>query len=160
FLEVHRVRRTERWMQGGRLSMFAQNAVVWALGVTALLSLLVILLGVRFIPNDRIGVVEKRWSLKGSLKSGFVPMVGEPAFQPAVLRGGLPFPTPFQYAVHKMPLVTIPQGKIGYVFARDGHALAATQTLAGTVQSTNYQDVEQFLASGGQRGPQRAILRE
>jgi len=46
------------------------------------------------------------------------------------------------------------------VFARDGHALAATQTLAGTASSTQFQDVRQFLAGGGQRGPQRQILRE
>ena len=37
---------------------------------------------------------------------------------------------PFQYRVHQMPLVTIPQGKIGYVFARDGQPLPPTQTLA------------------------------
>ena len=37
---------------------------------------------------------------------------------------------PFQYRLHKMPLVTIPQGKIGYVFARDGQPLPPTQTLA------------------------------
>jgi uncharacterized membrane protein YqiK len=37
-----------------------------------------------------------------------------------VLRGGWHFLMPFQYRVHRVSLVTIPQGKIGYVFARDG----------------------------------------
>ena len=140
--------------------MFAQNAVVIVGGVVALLTFLFVFMGVRFIPNDRVGIVEKRWSLRGSVKSGFVALGGEAGYQPRLLRGGLHFLVPFQYAVHKMPLVTIPQGKIGYVFARDGRALGPTQALAGNVPSSNYQDVEQFLAGGGQRGPQRAILRE
>lgn len=129
-------------------------------GGIALVVFLFVFLGVRYIPNDRIGVVEKRWSFKGSLKSGFIALAGEAGFQPEVLRGGVHFLMPFQYAVHKMPLVTIPQGRIGYVFARDGHPLAPTQTLAGTAPSKQFQDVKQFFTSGGQRGPQRQILRE
>lgn len=128
--------------------------------VVAILMVFVLLSGIRYIPNDRIGVVEKRWSVRGSLKSGFIALAGEAGHQPEVLRGGLHYLMPLQYRVHKMALVTIPQGRIGYVFARDGRPLSATQTLAATASSSNYQDVRQFLASGGQRGPQRAILRE
>src|SRR5262245_40047119 len=84
----------------------------------------------RYIPNSRIGVVEKLWSLRGSVKQGFIALHGEAGFQPAVLRGGWHVMFPFQYRVHVMPLVTIPQGKIGYVFARDGQPLPATQALA------------------------------
>jgi uncharacterized membrane protein YqiK len=122
--------------------------------------LLVVLSGIRYIPNDRVGVIEKRWSFGGSVKSGFIALAGEAGFQPEVLRGGLHYLTPLQYRVHKMSLVTIPQGRIGYVFARDGRALAATQTLAANAPSTNFQDVRAFLGAGGQRGPQRTILRE
>ena len=50
-----------------------------------------------------------------------------------MLRGGWHVLMPFQYRIHKMPLVTIPQGKIGYVFARDGQPLPPTQTLARNV---------------------------
>jgi uncharacterized membrane protein YqiK len=56
--------------------------------------------------------------------------------------------------------VTIPQGKIGYVFARDGKPLEPMQTLASNVSASDYQDAAGFLRSGGQRGPQRQILRE
>jgi uncharacterized membrane protein YqiK len=121
---------------------------------------LIVLSGVRHIPNDRIGVVEKRFSFGGSLKSGFIALNGEAGFQPEVLRGGLHYLMPFQYRVHRMQLVTIPQGRIGYVFARDGRPLSATQTLAANAPHTNFQDVRGFLAAGGQRGPQRTILRE
>ena len=110
--------------------MFASSSLVLLGGGLALLFLLILLSGIRYIPNDRVGVVEKRWSLGGSLKSGFIALAGEAGFQPEVLRGGVHYLLPFQYSVHKMALVTIPQGRIGYVFARDGRPLAATQTLA------------------------------
>jgi uncharacterized membrane protein YqiK len=85
---------------------------------------------------------------------------GEAGFQPALLRGGWHVLMPFQYRLHKMPLVTIPQGKVGYVFARDGKTLPPTQTLASNVTADDFQDVAAFLRAGGQRGPQRKILRE
>lgn len=116
--------------------------------------------GVRFIPNNRIGIVEKRFSGKGSLKGGFIALNGEAGYQPNVLRGGLHYLMPVQYVVHIAPLVTITQGKIGYVFARDGAQLASDQTLASNVQVSDFQDVQAFLKNGGQRGPQRRILRE
>ncbi len=34
------------------------------------------LFGIRFIPNNRIGLVEKRFSGKGSIKSGFIALHG------------------------------------------------------------------------------------
>ncbi|HEU4744103.1 MAG TPA: SPFH domain-containing protein [Anaerolineales bacterium] len=124
------------------------------------LVLLVFLSGIRVIPNTRIGIVEKRFSPKGSVKTGFIALSGEAGFQPHVLRGGIHYLTPFQYVVHTAPLVTIPQGKIGYIFARDGKLLDPTQTLASNVDTSDFQDVEGFLKNGGQRGPQRRILRE
>jgi uncharacterized membrane protein YqiK len=122
--------------------------------------LLILLSGVRVIPNTRIGIVEKRFSAKGSVKSGFIALNGEAGFQPKVLRGGIHYLAPLQYVVHMAPLVTIPQGKIGYIFARDGKLLDPTQTLASNVDVSDFQDVEGFLKNGGQRGPQRRVLRE
>ncbi len=135
-----------------------------------LFTLLVVLLfggAVRYIPNDRVGIVEKLWSARGSVASGFVALEGEAGFQPHVLRGGWHYFTPFQYRVRQMPLVTIPQGRIGYVFARDGRPLPPTQVLAGGGRARetgggpwNFEDAVSFLRNGGQRGPQRQILRE
>jgi uncharacterized membrane protein YqiK len=127
-------------------------------GVVALV--LILLSGIRFIPNSRIGIVEKRFGAKGSIKSGFIALKGEAGYQPNVLRGGLHYLTPIQYRVHIAPLVTITQGKIGYVFARDGYPLEAMQVLASNVAANDFQDVTGFLQNGGQRGPQRLILRE
>src|SRR5215212_7497470 len=107
---------------------------------------------IRYIPNSSAGIVEKRVSSRGSVKSGFIALRGEAGYQPNVLRGGWHFFTPFQYKIHTIPLVTIPQGTIGYVFARDGASLPSTQTLAGNTTADKFQDVRTFLQDGGQRG--------
>ncbi len=140
--------------------MFALSGLAIFGMALGLFVVLFLLSGIRYIPNDRVGVVEKRWSLKGSVKSGFIALGGEAGYQPNLLRGGMHYLLPLQYRVHKTPLVTIPQGKIGYVFARDGHALSPTQTLAASSPCSQFQDVRQFMTNGGQRGPQRQILRE
>lgn len=125
-----------------------------------ILGALCLLLSIRYIPNSRVGIVEKYFSAKGSVKSGLIAIKGESGYQPNVLRGGWHFLFFLQYKIHIMPLVTIPQGKIGYVFARDGKPLASTQALASNTLANNYQDVTAFLNQGGQKGPQRLILRE
>lgn len=121
---------------------------------------LLVLLSIRYIPNNRVGVVEQLFSFKGSLKSGLIALNGEAGFQPHILRGGWHFLFILQYQIHSMPLVTIPQGKIGYLFARDGVPLPSTQALASNTKARDFQDVRDFLAQGGQKGPQRLILRE
>ena len=115
---------------------------------------------VRYIPNTKVGIVEKLISARGSLDKGLIALGGEAGFQPHVLRGGWHILTPFQYRIHRLPLVTIPQGKIGYVFARDGETLPSTQALAANAKANEFQTVVAFLENGGQKGPQRMILRE
>ncbi len=136
--------------------------ILSAVGVLIVVMLLLIAISgfIRYIPNNRVGVIEKLVSGRGSVKSGFIALHGEAGFQPNVLRGGWHLFTPFQYRIHSVPLVTIPQGKIGYVFARDGLPLESTQALASNVRANDFQDVNAFMANGGQKGPQRLILRE
>jgi len=135
-------------------------AVLAGLAIVVALLVLWATRSVQFISNNRVGVVEKLWSRRGSVESGLIALRGEAGYQPDVLRGGIHLFRPFQYRVHRVPLVTIPQGQIGYVFARDGEPLPPTQTLARFPDRADYGDVLAFLANGGQRGPQRRILRE
>lgn len=131
-------------------------------GLLVLLFFLPWLLGVRYIPNNRVGIVEQYWSLHGSLKEGrIIALKGEAGFQADILRGGLHFGFfPWQYKVHIEPLVVIAESKIGYVYARDGSPLPSTQTLGSIVDCNTFQDARNFLTNGGQRGRQRSILRE
>ena len=160
--------------------------------------LLLTWLGVRYIPHNRVGVIEKFWSNKGSLGEGqIIALNGEAGYQANLLRGGLHFGYwRWQYRIHQSPLVTIPQNEIGYVYARDGESLDPSQTLARVVDCNHFQDAMAFLDPAramtapssanklapatqrngegqtglitdagnavrlGQRGRQRAILRE
>ena len=132
---------------------------VVAIGIVILLRMANI---IRYIPNNQVGIVEKLWAAQGSIKSGFIALQGEAGFQPEILRGGIHFFFPFSYRIQKSDLVTVGQGKIAYVFARDGAPLAPSQVLAANdvPEKAEFQDVRQFLMSGGQKGPQRKILRE
>ncbi len=117
---------------------------------------------VRHIPNNRVGIVEKLWSSTGSLGEGnLIATDGKAGYQARLLRGGVHVGYwRWQYRIHKVPLVTVKQGCIAYVFARDGVPLDSGQTLGRVVDSNNFQDAEKFLVNDGQKGRQRAILRE
>ncbi|HZL87869.1 MAG TPA: SPFH domain-containing protein [Pirellulaceae bacterium] len=149
--------------------------IVTTIGATgvALIGIVVVLLvaawlTLRFIPNHSVGVIEKLWSAKGSVPEGqILALNGEAGFQADLLRGGIHFGLwRWQYRVHLCPLVTVPQGKIGYVYARDGQPLAPSQTLGHAVACNNFQDARAFLKGDekahrvGQRGRQLVLLRE
>ena len=103
------------------LTLVVVGSVLAFLGVVLLFELM----GMRYIPNTRVGVVEKLWSPRGSIAEGrLIALNGEAGFQADLLRGGFHFAFwRWQYRIHKVSLVTVPQGKIGYVYARDGQPL-------------------------------------
>ncbi len=148
------------------------NLALWLAILTPVFLLLAVVLvieglGLRYIPNSRVGIVEKIWSAKGSVPEGrIIALNGEAGYQDRVLRGGLHARLwRWQYRMHRVTLVTIPQGKIGYVYARDGDPLEPSQTLARVVDCNHFQNADAFLGAEGsetrgQRGRQRAILRE
>ncbi|HMC11509.1 MAG TPA: SPFH domain-containing protein [Pirellulaceae bacterium] len=159
--------------------MFTSTSILLiAFAVVAVKLIVLAWLTLRFIPNNCVAVVEKLWSLKGSVPEGrILALDGEAGFQADLLRGGIHFGYwRWQYRVHTCPLVTVPQGKIGYVYARDGQPLPPSQTLGSVVPCNNFQDARAFLmgqhslpetSNGkdplqhvGQRGRQLAILRE
>jgi uncharacterized membrane protein YqiK len=141
-------------------------AVFWGLVTLFVLGLVALWLTTIYISNNYVGVVEKLWSRLGSVTEGaIIALEGEAGYQADVLRGGLHLGIwRWQYRIHKVRLVTIPQGKIGYVYARDGEPLQPSQTIGRVVPCNNFQDARAFLTGNdtgrGQRGRQRSILRE
>lgn len=143
-------------------------AIYLGIAVVGILLLVVFVkevIGVQFISNDRVGIVEKLWGT--SIPEGqIIALNGEAGMQCEMRRGGIHFGYPrWKYKIHRVPLVTIPQGKIGYLFARDGQPLGPDQTLGRAVDCNNFQDARAFLTGSeghqpGQRGRQRLILRE
>jgi uncharacterized membrane protein YqiK len=106
----------------------AAKSIFWILVLLAFV-------GVRYIPHRRVGILEKLWSERGSLSGGrIIALAGEAGFQAHVLRGGLYVGYPFwMFRLHTVPLVTIAEGRIGYVYARDGAPLTPMQTLGAVV---------------------------
>lgn len=121
------------------------------------------ILGIVFIPEDRIGLVTKKFVLIGTNKqipSGRIIAVnGEAGFQAQTLAPGIYFwKFIWQYEVRLMPFVTVPDGTIGLVMAKDGAELNSGAVLARRVESSMFQDAEAFLRNGGQKGRQTAYL--
>jgi uncharacterized membrane protein YqiK len=58
------------------------------LTVVSVLLFLLFLAGIRYVPSDRVGHVEKRFG-GGSVSRGLIALHGEAGFQPDLLRAGV-----------------------------------------------------------------------
>src|SRR2546423_4876684 len=97
------------------LSLPAAPWVLWVGGLAVVVFLLCLprLLGIVYIPHTQVGIIEKIWSSKGSLREGqIIARNGEAGYQAKFLRGGIHFGLyPWQYRIHKEPLVSVAEGK-------------------------------------------------
>ncbi|MTK53374.1 SPFH domain-containing protein [Paludibacter sp.] len=121
------------------------------------------LCGMVIVPEDRIGLVTKKFVLFGSDKAlpdgRIIATKGEAGFQAKTLAPGLYFGKWFwQYDVTMEQFTVIPEGKIGLVLAKDGEPIPTGSILGHSVDCDNFQDAEKFLINGGQRGRQTAYI--
>ncbi len=140
---------------------------IWLLASLAVLGVffrpILQLMGVVIIPEDRIGLVTKKFVLFGTAKelpSGrIIAMNGEAGFQSQTLAPGLYFwKWIWQYQITLQPLTVIPDGLIGLLMSKDGGELLPGAVLARRVDCEMFQDAEMFLRAGGQKGRQAAFL--
>lgn len=118
--------------------------------------------GLVIVPEDRIGLVTKKFVLFGQqeLPEGrIIATKGEAGFQAQTLAPGVYFGRwIWQYEITFQPFTIIPTGKIGLVLARDGAELEIGRILARKVDCDGFQDAEAFLTNGGRKGRQTAII--
>jgi len=89
----------------------------------------------------------------------FIKRGGVKGIQLRTLPPGLWPIHPYLFRVSIAKTTVIPQGKIGITSAADGAALDAGRLHGKAIDGhRNFQDAEQFIASGGQKGPQVEIL--
>jgi uncharacterized membrane protein YqiK len=144
-------------------SLFDHSVVGLVLGVAGgALLVAIVLTALRgsavYIPNTRFGLVERIWSRRRGVETyGLVTLNANPGFLPDTLRGGWHFFFPFMYRVHKYDLINVDQ--IAYLVARVGSPLREGQALAEWPAGVDVEDARSFLERGGQRGPQRQIVR-
>lgn len=89
----------------------------------------------------------------------FIKQGGIKGIQLRTLPPGLWPIHPYLFRVSIAKATVIPQGKVGVIISADGTALDQGRLLGKAIKGhQNFQDAEQFLAAGGQKGPQVEIL--
>ncbi len=140
----------------------------WWVGV-ALLCLVMykfilrVFFGLVIVPEDKIGLVTKKFVLFGENKEltgdRIIAVNGEAGLQAKTLSPGLHwFMWPWQYNVDMQGFIVIPEGHIGLVNSKDGRVPETGRILGRRVECENFQDAEQFLTNGGQKGRQSAFI--
>jgi len=121
------------------------------------------LFGMVIVPEDKIGLVTKKFVLFGENKElpdgRIIATKGEAGFQAKALAPGLYFGMwVWQYDVTMELFTVIPEGKIGLVMAKDGAEIPTGNILAQRAECDNFQDAEKFLNNGGQKGRQTVYI--
>lgn len=89
----------------------------------------------------------------------FIKQGGVKGIQLRTLPPGLWPIHPYLFRVSVAKATVVPQGKVGVITAADGDPLDPGRLLGKAISNHhNYQDAEQFIAAGGQKGPQVDIL--
>ena len=91
-------------------AMGVPRPLIYVAGGASAMGILALLAGVHYIPNNRIGIVENLWSLRGSVSEGrLMAFGGRAGYQTAVLRDALHFLLwIWLYRIHRVPL-TVPE---------------------------------------------------
>ena len=139
----------------------------WVVPVIALLVMykfvLRVFCGMVIVPDDRIGLVVKKFTLSNTnrLPDGrIVAIHGEAGMQAKTLAPGLYWRMwPWQYAITMAPFTIIEQNKLGLVKAKDGAPLDIGRVLGKPVDCDKFQDGVAFLENRGQKGPQAENVR-
>jgi uncharacterized membrane protein YqiK len=138
----------------------------WAVPVILILlmykSVLRVFFGMVIVPDNRIGLVVKKFTLSGKsrLPDGrIIAINGEAGMQAKALAPGLYWGMwPWQYGITMEPFTIIEQNKLGLVKAKDGATLDTGRVLGKPVDCDKFQDAIAFLNNNGQKGPQAAFL--
>ncbi|MEA5404096.1 SPFH domain-containing protein [Arcicella sp. DC2W] len=121
------------------------------------------LLGIIIIPEDKIGLVTKKFVLFGDKKSlpegRIIATEGEAGYQAKPLAPGIYFwYWIWQFDITLQSLTIIPTGQIGLILAKDGKELETGSILARKIECDGFQDTESFLKNGGRKGRQTAVI--
>ncbi|MBS1509900.1 MAG: flotillin family protein [Bacteroidetes bacterium] len=118
--------------------------------------------GVVIVPEDRIGLVTKKFVLFGKqqLPEGrIIATDGEAGFQAQTLPPGIYFAKwIWQYEIRFQPFTIIPTGQLGLVLAKDGGELETGAILGRKIECDSFQDAVAFLKNGGRKGRQTAVI--
>jgi len=117
------------------------------------------IMGLIVVGEREVGIVTKKFSAKSLPQGRLIAMNGEAGLQADTLPPGWHFGYfPWQYAVRREPVMTIPQDEIGLIVANDGSPIPTDRILGCAIDCDDFQDARQFLTNGGEKGRQLSIL--
>jgi hypothetical protein len=89
---------------------------------------------------------------------GIKKRLGQREWDAKVLEPGPHLVTPWLFRVEKVEALQVPPDKVGVVTAREGARKPSGQVVGRRVACDYFQDSADFLANGGQQGPQVTLL--
>ena len=113
------------------------------------------------MPPGRIFAPDRAQNAHNNFQApiAFIKEGGVKGIQLRTLPPGLWPIHPYLFRVSVAKTTVVPQGKVGVVTAADGGPLDPGRLLGKAISNhRNFQDAEQFIAAGGQKGPQVDIL--
>src|SRR5437870_9231151 len=109
------------------------------------------------LPPSRIFAPDRAENAHNNFQDpiAFIKRGGVKGIQLRTLPPGLWPIHPYLFRVSVAKVTVVPPGKVGVIMASDGAQLDAGRLLGKAIEGHhNFQDSEQFIASGGQKGPQ------
>lgn len=128
-------------------------------GAIGLLVVVFALLGIRYVPANRVGIVTRTMLGTKMPQGHIIARNNEMGVQAKTVMPGLYWMFPVIFGVTLVPVTVIPEGQVGVVEAIDGDPLQHGRLLGDSVDCNSFQDAKKFLESNGRKGPQVAILR-
>jgi hypothetical protein len=127
--------------------------------ILAIVALILIIKSVVLVGGRELAVVERRYFGKMMPQGRVIAQANEIGIQARTLGPGLHFLIPFLYAAKKYSFTFIAENEIGLIESIDGDPVPPGKIFAKVVRGHNsFQDGENFLRNGGQKGPQIEIL--
>src|SRR5205823_7399586 len=135
------------------------QVVVLVAGFALLAVLAFVLKGLYLIRSGEVGVLVKRLGGRKMPAGQVIARHGEIGMQAATLMPGLYWRVPIVWSMRRSKVIQVAENEIASVEAIDGRPLPNGRLLGDEVECNQFQDGEAFLANGGVKGPQGAILR-
>jgi uncharacterized membrane protein YqiK len=111
------------------------------------------------VGGTQVAVLERKYLGKQMPQGRVVALAGEVGIQAKTLGPGLHLLIPFLFSVTKYPFTMIAEDEVGLLESIDGYSIPPGKIFAKVVPGHNsFQDGENFLRNGGEKGPQIQIL--
>src|SRR5881296_1152285 len=135
------------------------QVVVIVTGFAFVATFVFFLKGLYLIRAGEVGLLVKRLGGRKMPAGQVIARHGEIGTQAATLMPGLYWRMPVVWSMRRSKVIQVAENEIASVEAIDGRPLPKGRLLGDEVECNQFQDGEAFLANGGFKGPQVAIIR-